>query len=100
MRWLWGAAVAALVAGTGCNSTCGNLEQAAKDCGTSFDSSSCSSGMSSCSDDDQKTLNDTANCEESSQVCANGAVVNGGAFTKCALADFAVSGACLQAISQ
>ena len=91
-------AIAALTAG--CNTTCGNLEQASKDCGSSFNSDKCNKAMSSCSDEDQKTLNTLASCQEDPTVCNNGSVVNGFKVLGCYTAGPPLSNSCGAALNQ
>jgi hypothetical protein len=98
--WLLGAVVALGLASAGCNTTCGNLQQAAKDCGTSFNSTTCSNAMASCSDADQQSLDDLAHCEDDPKVCNNGSVVNGFSFLGCVTAGPSISSACAAALSK
>ena len=55
--------------------------------------------MSSCSDADKKTLNNAADCEENTEVCNNGQVVNGLSALGCAAQEAGVSNTCAQALS-
>lgn len=86
-------------AAMGCNSTCNNLSTEAQRCGQAFDGSTCNSAMSSCSNTDQTTLNNVADCEQSSSVCNNGQVVDAIGFIKCSAPEAGISNACAEAFA-
>jgi len=92
------AAVVVSVSGVGCYGPCDRLESAAKRCGSSFNRSSCDKNISACSQDDVKTIDNSADCLENDAVCKAGNVENAGKAFSCILPEASVSDACAKAL--
>jgi hypothetical protein len=86
--------VGMLLLAQGCDTPCGQFQAAANRCGQSFNQTQCNNDISSCSNDDLRTMENAASCTENDSVCKNGAVVDTGKWLACVLPVASVSSNC------